>query len=196
MWYTLRYFDGEKVRQKTLFAGNIKAEITVITGKSAVFAAYPIGTLHPAGGGFMSGDDDNIRLHFADGRLAELLLEAAEMNPTLAGNLNPKRLFRETGLFFDSESLLVDLLNGEYRGEGKYKTKEYKITLSDIPRGRYIPESEAYPFFEVTDEDESVTISLHPGVYRFMNTSMDIFLLVTVSDEGAAEFRTYQGDRW
>ena len=196
MWYTLKYFDGEKVRQKTLFAGTMKAEITVITGKSAVFAAYPLGTLHPAGGGFMSGDEENIRLHFTDGRLSELLLEAADMNPTLMGNLNPKRLFSETGMFFDSEALLVDLLNGEYKGEGKYRIKTYKVTLSDIPKGKYIPESESYPFFEIKDEELSVTVSLHPGQYRFMNTSMAIFLLVTVSADGSAEYRTYQGDIW
>ena len=144
----------------------------------------------------MSGDEENVRLHFSDGILSELLLEAADINPALTGNLNPKRIFRETGVFFDGETLLVDLLNGEYKGEGKYKTKSYKVTLSDIPKGKYIPESESYPFFEITDEELSVTVSLHPGLYRFMNTSMDICLLVTVSADGTAEYRTYQGDIW
>ena len=107
-------------------------------------------------------------------------------------SMNFKRLFNEVGYIFDEQELLVDISNGEYSSSKKYKTKEFKVELENIPKGKYLPEYEYYPTFEKNEGESKISINLHPGVYRFINCSTHIYLLVRVDQNGGCEVRSYK----
>ena len=92
MWLTLKYFDGEEIKKKTVFSTNTRFDIEIKLGRTAIFVAYPLDMLSPLGGGYTPGDDTNIYLHNSEGRLAATLLEAIEYNPKLVANLNYTKL--------------------------------------------------------------------------------------------------------
>ena len=192
MWYTLKYFYGNQIKSKTVFANTHCVQVEVLKGKTCIFVAYPIGTLTPIGGGYTPGDSEKIYLHSKEGKLAELLIDATDINSKLVSNLNFKRLFNEVGYIFDEQELLVDILNGEYSSSKKYKTKEFKVELENIPKGKYLPEYEYYPTFEKNEGESKISINLHPGVYRFINCSTHIYLLVRVDQNGGCEVRSYK----
>ena len=192
MWLTLKYFDGESVKRKTIFSSDKLLSVDIKLGKTAIFTAYPLDTLSPLGGGYTPGDDTKIYLHSSEGRAAALLLEALEYNPKLVANLNYKELIQQLGCYFDEETFLVDLLNGDYSNPKKYKTKKYEVVVESIPKGIYVPEWEDLPFFEIKEGDSSVKIELYPGLYRFLNCSSLIYISVRVNSDGSYETRSYK----
>ena len=191
MWLTLKYFDGESVKRKTVFSTDKLFDIDIKLGKTAIFVAYPLDTLSPLGGGYTPGDDSKVYLHSRDGRLASLLLEALEYNPKLVANLNYKKLVAELGSYFDEETFLVDLLNGEYSNPNNYSVKKYSVSIESVPKGIYVPEWDDLPFFEIKEGDSSVKIELYPGLYRFLNCSSLIYISVRVNSDGSYDIRSF-----
>ena len=192
MWLTLKYFDGEEVKKKTVFSTNTRFDIEIKLGRTAIFVAYPLDMLSPLGGGYTPGDDTNIYLHNSEGRLAATLLEALEYNPKLVANLNYTKLVSELGSYFDEEAFLVDLLNGDYSNPKNYKVKKYKVNIEAIPKGYYIPEYDDLPVFEISDGDSTATIELYPGLYRFLNCSSLIYISIRVNSDGSYDIRSYK----
>ena len=68
----------------------------------------------------------------------------------------------------------------------------FKVELENIPKGKYLPEYEYYPTFEKNEGESKISINLHPGVYRFINCSTHIYLLVRVDQNGGCEVRSYK----
>ena len=112
MWYTLSWFDGSQVHRMTVDKHTRSVTVWIERGKSCIFTATTLDSLRPMGGMYVPGQGDSVRLSFADGRLASLLLDLAQYDPSLIDSIETDRLKEIIPSDFDEDALYQAFLDG------------------------------------------------------------------------------------
>lgn len=184
-WFTLSYFDGERIRECHIPSGVRSISIKVRSGSLAVFSFRPLGELGAIGGFFEPGDDTAVNVIPEYGSFSELLLRAASYRAEPVARLSMRKLIDgiDDLQAVDEISFLRDVFNG---------TLEYGITLNDksalwfdsIPSGEWISERFDIPSFSVISTGDKVNFNLYPGVYRYAEKEKGMLLTIIVEESG------------
>ncbi|MBR1918753.1 MAG: hypothetical protein IJ831_03940 [Spirochaetales bacterium] len=186
MWYTLEYFNGSRVERLTLRSGERKVSVPVLRGCTVYFVARPEDSYHPFGGGLDPSGGDRVYLTQREGLLAEILIEASRAQPHQCANYCYETIRENLEYPFDEDELLLDLRNGIFRSSD-YKVSLYDVPISGIPEGRYIPETDYDPPFQLSAGQE-ITLSLYPGIHRYLNLSRHFLRTIAVASDGSIRY--------
>lgn len=195
MWYTLRWFDGSQVHRMTVDKHTRSVTVRIERGKSCIFTATPLDSLRPMGGMYVPGQGDSVRLSFADGRLASLLLDLAQYDPSLVDSIETERLKEIIPSDFDEDALYQAFLDGTVGKQAVARQDHFDITLSGLPSGQYISEYDDGPVFEL-ETGESITLSLTPGIHRFYNSQRRFVHVAAVYSDGTSGYYSYALSLW
>ena len=186
MWYTLEYFDGERVERLTLRSGEREATVPVLRGCTAYFVARPEDAYYPFGGGLDPGAGDRVYLSQEEGLLADILIEASKRAPGQCANYSYEAIRNGLEYPFDEDELLLDLMNGSFR-PASYGVNSYDVLISGIPEGRYVPETDYDPPFLISAGEE-IKLNLYPGIHRYLNLSRHFLRTIAVELDGSVRF--------
>lgn len=195
MWYKLVWFDGIQVREQTLSVGVERVSVTVQSGSTCVFAAYPLDSLAPLGGGFSPGMDDEVILTFDSGPLAQVLLDVVSYDPSIVRALSYPELLELVPEGFDTDALYEDFVDGSLGKNRIPLAKTFTVELPPLPEGRYWGEFDEGPVFDST-LDGTVTLTLRTGINRFYNSQLDLVHIVALYPDGNATFYNYILSGW
>lgn len=195
MWYTLVWYDGTGVYRKTIAKTVRQVDIRIRSGRTCVFAAYPLDSLCPMGGVYEPGDGDALALSFEDGRVADVLLDVVSYNPALVDSLSFHAFEKLIDDDFDEDALYNAFLDGSL-GEGRVpRAKTFDVVMDDLPEGRYLAEDDEGPHFDV-EHGQSITVRLRAGIHRFYNNSKDLVHVVALYPDGKNSYYDYRLSGW
>lgn len=182
MWYSLEYFDGESVKRKTLNRGVRETTVSVLRGATCYFVCRPENQYHPFGGGFDPSSNSKVYLTQEEGYIADILIEVSKLVPSQAAAFSYNTIKNSIKYPFNEDALLLDLRNGTF-SPSSYKVKAYKITISGLPEGKYLPETDFDPPFYLNPGDE-INIHLYPGIHRYLNIEKRFMRTVAINPDG------------
>lgn len=195
MWRTLVWFDGSSIRRATIASGARSFEVEVERGATCIFAVYPLGSLAPAGGGLSPSPSGEVKLCFGDGRLADLLLDIAEVAPEVVAGLDWDKAKALIPSNFDDDSLYASFLDGTFGKGGVERAKAYDIGLEGLGQGKWHGENDWSPALE-PDPEGRCEVELTPGVHRWYNPSRGIARAVAVYSDGSSSWYDYSLPLW
>lgn len=195
MWYTLVWFDGSSIRRRTVGSSSRLVEVSVKRGACCVFAAYPLDSLRPMGGFHSPGSSAPVHLSFDNGRLADLVLEAAEKYPDLVSSLDADSLLALVPPDFDEDALYEDFVDGSLGYSRPASRKTFSISFSSLPEGRYVSEYDDGPCFDMS-HGAVFTFELSAGIHRFYNSGKDFVHVVAVYPDGSSSTYNYLLSGW
>ena len=189
MWFTLSYFDGEKIIDRHIPKGIRRIDVKVRAGGLAVFSFRPAGELGAIGGFYEPGDDNHVEVLPEYGPFAELLLSAASYRADPVSRLSVKAVLAAVPDIqaINETAFLLDIFNGTL-GYGITLNSRFHITYDSVPEGRWISERFDVMSFEVPYSGDTVSWMLYPGVYRFAEAERRLLLTVIIDEEGTASF--------
>ena len=189
MWFTLSYFNGERIVDEHIPKGSRNVSVKVRSGGLAVFSFRPIGELGAIGGFYEPGDERRVNVLPEYGAFAEMLLNAASYRAEPVSRLSVREVLSAVDDIqaIDETEFLRDIFNGTL-GYGIKLNDKYLVRYDSIPEGVWISERFDIPSFEIDFTGESVSLMLYPGVYRYAEVSRRLLLTVIIDEEGEGSF--------
>lgn len=197
MYYTIKYFDGEKVQTLNLEPDVKSVEIKVRDGGLRPIIAIPIGRLAPLGGFYMPGRD-SVSLYREKGTFAEMLLNAVSFMPNAVSNLNYDKIER-MGIdleIINQEHFLEDLFAENVSDKSFKNTKLYTLTLESLASGYWYRDNPRADDIYIKRSGESVTMKLFPGSYYWANFDRGIFFSLLITEKGEAYSSIVKIPKW
>ena len=187
LWFTLEYFDGERIEERHVPKGMRRIRVRVRAGCLSVFAFRPLGELGAVGGFFEPGDDSVVYILPEHGAFSEMLLRAAAYRPEPVARLSMNAVLAnvEDLQAVDESAFLADVFNGTL-GYGIPMNERKTVHFDSIPRGIWISERYDIPSFQVGFSGDHVNLMVYPGVYRYAEADLGMLLTVIVEDDGEA----------
>ena len=184
-WFTLTYFDGEKLEERHIPKGTRRISVSVRSGGLSVFSLKPLGELGAIGGFFEPGDRRTIHLLPEYGTFSEMLLRAASYRAEPVFLLSMRRVIDTVSNLqaVDESSFLKDIFDGTL-GYGITLNEKIAVHFDSIPRGEWISERYDIQSFSVAFSGDNVTLLLYPGVYRYAEKTLRMLLTVIVEETG------------
>ena len=197
LWFSLSYFDGEKIVDKHIPKGKRTLNVRVKAGSLAVFSFRPLGELGALGGFFEPGDDHFVTILPEYGSFAEMLLRAAEYRSEPVSRLSMKKVLSSVPDLqaVDESSFLLDIFNGTL-GYGISLNEKTAVRFDSIPRGEWISERYDIPSFSVAFSGDVVSFMLYPGVYRYVQKEMELLLTIILDEKGDASMMISRLPLW
>ncbi len=195
MWYSLVYYDGESIKTITLGMQTRELSVSVRSGKTCVFAAYPLDSLEPVGGVYTPSEEREVSLSFAEGRIADLLLDVVRYAPALIDSFYYEGFRKHLIDDFDEDKLYQAFLDGTLSPSSVAKSKHFDVTVDNIPDGRYIGERDCDPVFDYK-QGESIKVSLIPGIHRFYNAQKKLVHVIALYSDGKTSYYNYILSGW
>lgn len=186
IWYTLRYYDGEKIVEERLKEGTLFFDIKIKSGGLRPISVTPLGTLYPLGGFYEDGDDV-VYLDYDYGPLAEVMLSAVDYAPRAVDEFSFKWL-RDTGLdirIIDQSSFLEMLYDGSLKEEDIKYYKRYEYDADNFPSGYWVSDSPYVYSFNVRRAGDKIHMVLFPGVYSFWCKERGVLSVLLLDDDGS-----------
>ncbi|MFA7642567.1 MAG: hypothetical protein WCY74_04725 [Sphaerochaetaceae bacterium] len=189
-WYTLVHTGTSGLEMNNIPIGVHDIRLAVPRSRTVIFAAYPLGTGFPVGGGMTTGTSEGpILLTSLEGPLGNMLLQVAKQWPAVVSHIDFDRLSDavrqadERMLCIDWNRVAASIVNGTL-GESSIQSIETRtVELSDIPEGSWVSESPMIRSFTLYGKDTVTLDSLPPGMIRFVNLQGRMELRVLVPDD-------------
>ncbi|MGN1163777.1 MAG: hypothetical protein ACI4S4_03105 [Candidatus Ornithospirochaeta sp.] len=197
MWYRLSWFDGKECHTEYLESGVWRSRIRVHSGALAIFVFYPLGTLEPFGG-FWEGEGGEVFLTPEDGFLADTLLRAAEDYPDAVATLSIRNLrskVHDLGSV-DRVSIVKAVAEGKLGENEICQYKRHQVPLDGVMKGKWVSLYSSSSSIVVTDIVDVRTVSLFPGIYRYLSVERNLMLTIVVEEDGKYSLSVSPPPKW
>lgn len=194
MWHKARVFDGEKVYELFLDEWTRDIQLTTHSGKLAIVAFYPLGTLTPVAAFWEEGDE--LLLYPENGRFASALLDAASYEPEIVSQISIKEILKN---YPDLDGIdRVEFLEKLYEGnvDNLNIAKKFRVPLDGVPSGRWESLSALSEALIITGVDEEGSVLLFPGVWYYLSVERKLMLTITISEDGEFFTRLSSPPKW
>ena len=197
MYYTLKYFDGDRIVSVNLEPGVRKVRIRIKDGGLRPIVAVPIGRLSPIGGYYYPGRGDEVNLYRENGVFADLLLNASEYMPEAVNRLSYSMVMQNEDLeVINQEKFLNDLFADSLSDGSFSNTKLYSITLDIIPSGYWYRDNPRSDNLFVRESGDPVSMKLFPGAYYWANFDRNVMFSLIITEKGEAYTGLVKLPKW
>lgn len=197
MWYRLSWFDGKECHTEYLESGVWRVRRKVRPGALSVFVFYPLGSLEPFGG-FWEGDGREVFLTPEDGFFADTLISLAKDYPEAVATLSVKNLREKVHDLgsVDRVEIVKAIAEGKL-GESEIKQyRRYSVPLEGVMKGVWVSLYSRSSSIVVTDIVDPGSVSLFPGIYRYLCLRRNLMLKVVVEEDGKYFLSVSSPPKW
>lgn len=193
-YYTLLYFNGERVSSLHVPRGVERLEVKVKRNFLSLFSLFPLGSYSPLSG-YLEPSCKSLELCYEKGGLVTFLIDCARENPDLISQVSLRALDLK---YFEFDSIdkrkLLERIERQRDSIEDLKGDKFSLSIATFLPGVFESDRLDIPSFKVEASDTEIGFSLYEGVYYYVHEDRRHLLTLIVSEEGRAYSRISEID--